>query len=202
MRLFVAVDLDGRARAVAIRNAPALAARFDLDDEPAPLRWIALERLHCTLLFLGEMSDRQAALVCRAFRTPWETHTFEASLAVVGLFFFSGSARIVWLGVYDGLDGMVALKIELDRRLAPVAFKSGTKLFRVHLTLWRVRLNAAITGLVLRSVLGGYRPETARWVVGRVTLYESRLSFRSATYHVVEPAMLPSTRESHWRTSS
>ena len=28
--------------------------------------------------------------------------------------------------------------------------------------------------------------ETACWAVDRVTLYESRVSFRGATYHVVE----------------
>ena len=52
-----------------------------------------------------------------------------------------------------------------------------------------------MSGPALRAVLSGHGPETARWVVDRVTLYESRMSFRGATYHVVESAMLAPSRE-------
>ena len=202
MRLFVAVDLDAPARAVAARSARALATRLNRDDQPSPVRWVAPEQLHFTLRFLGEVSDRRVELVRRAFRAPWETRTFTAGLTGVDLFPLSGAPRVVWLGVDEGLDGMVVLKTELDRRLAPISVEPEPKPFRVHLTLGRVRRKAAISGPALRSVLGDHRPEAARWVVDRVTLYESRLSFRNTTYHVVESAMLPSTCGFERRTSS
>ena len=195
MRLFVAVDLDETARAAAAGSARTLAARLPGTDAPSPVRWIPPEQLHLTLRFLGEVAERQAAAVQHVLSLPWDTAAFTSSLADVDLFPLSGAPRVVWLGVDKGREQLVELKSELDRRLAPVGFAPETRPFRAHLTLGRVRRQAAISGPALRAMLSGCGHETARWVVGRVTLYESRMSFRGATYHVVQSAMLAPSRE-------
>ena len=200
MRLFAAVDLDAPARAAAVRSARALAIRLNLGDQPSPVRWVAPEQLHFTLRFLGEVPDRQAESVRRAFREPWETGAFAAGLTGVDVFPFSGAPRVIWRGVDEGLERMGALKTELDRRLASLGFEPETKLFRAHLTLGRVKRGATTSGSALRALLGDHRSETTGWVVDRVTLYESRLSFRKATYHAVESAMLPASLETDGRT--
>ena len=195
MRLFVAVDLDESARAAVARTARTLATRLPGTDAPSPVRWVAAEQLHLTLRFLGEVAERQAASVRHALRLPWDTPVFRSSLTGVDLFPLSGAPRVIWLGVDKGQAQMVALKNELDRRLAPVGFEPETRPFRAHLTLGRVKRRAPITGPALRAVLSGHEPGTASWVVERVTLYQSRMSFRGATYHVVESAMLAPSRE-------
>ena len=85
---------------------------------------------------------------------------------------------------------MAALKTELDHRLVSVGFESETRPFRAHLTLGRVNRPVAVSGPELRAMCTGHRPETVRWVVDRVTLYESRVSFRGATHRVVQSTML------------
>ena len=90
---------------------------------------------------------------------------------------------------------MVALKAELDRRLVSAGFGPEARRFRVHLTLGRVNRKIAVSGRDLRTMLSEHEPETAGWTVDRVTLYESRVSFRGVTYHVVDTSMLVPSRE-------
>ena len=190
MRLFAAVDLDETARAAAAGSTHALATLLATADAPAPVRWVPPEQLHFTLRFLGEVSEGQAESVRRALSVPWKTGAFSAGLAGLDFFPFSGAPRVIWLGLDEGREQMATLKNELDHRLVSVGFEPETRPFRAHLTLGRVNRPVAVSGPELRAMLSGHRPETARWVVDRVTLYESRVSFRGATHHVVESTML------------
>ena len=196
MRLFAAVDLDETARAAAAGSTHALATRLATADAPAPVRWVPPEQLHFTLRFLREVSQGQAESVRRALSVPWEIGAFSAGLAGLDLFPFSGAPRVIWLGMDEGREQMAALKHELDHRLMSVGFEAETRPFLAHLTLGRVNRAVAVSGPELRAMLSGYRPETARWVVDRVTLYESRVSFRGATHHVVESTMLAARGDS------
>ena len=190
MRLFAAVDLDERARAAAAGSARALATRLATADAPAPVRWVPPEQLHFTLRFLGEVSEGQAEVVRRALSVPWKTGAFSAGLAGLDFFPPSGAPRVIWLGMDEGREQMAALKNELDDRLVSVGFESETRPFRAHLTLGRVNRPVAVPGPKLRAMLSGHHPETMRWVVDRVTLYESRVSFRGATHKVIESIRL------------
>ena len=190
MRLFAAVDLDETARAAAAGSTHALATRLATADAPAPVRWVPPEQLHVTLRFLGEVSAWQAESVRRALGVPWKTGVFSAGLADLDCFPFSGAPRVIWLGMDEGREQMAALKDELDDRLVSIGFESETRPFRAHLTLGRVNRPVAVSGPELRAILSEHRPETARWVVDRVTLYESRVSSRGAAHHVVESTML------------
>ena len=177
MRLFAAVDLDETARAAAAGSTHALATRLATADAPAPVRWVPPEQLHVTLRFLGEVSE-------------WQAGAFSAGLADLDCFPFSGAPRVIWLGMDEGREQMAALKDELDDRLVSIGFESETRPFRAHLTLGRVNRPVAVSGPELRAILSKHRPETARWVVDRVTLYESRVSSRGAAHHVVESTTL------------
>ena len=190
MRLFAAIDLDETARAAAAGTIDALSSRLARADVPSPVRWVGTEQLHFTLRFLGEVSKRQVDALRRALRAPWDVRAFAADLAGLDVFPFSGIPRVIWLGVGDGREQMVALKTELDRRLEPAGFDPDTRPFRAHLTLGRVKRLVGVSGGELRAVLAEHEPEPARWVVDRVTLYESRVSYRGATYHGVETVML------------
>ena len=195
MRLFAAVDLDEGARAAVVAGIDALATRLGAADTPSSVRWVQPEQLHFTLRFLGEVSAPRTASVWRALSVPWTTGAFDAGLAGVDIFPFSGQPRVIWRGLDTGQEQMVALKTELDRRLVSVGFEPETRRFRAHLTLGRVTRQVVVAGDELRTMLSEFEPGTACWRVDRVTLYESRVSFRRATYHVVGSTMLPSPSE-------
>ena len=114
MRLFLALDLDAVARdavaaeqrrvAQAIRNAGG-----------AELRWVPPERLHVTLLFLGEVDERQLPDLCRAVADCCAQHQpFSLSIETVGCFPNPRRPRVVWVGVGEGAQEVAALHDGLE----------------------------------------------------------------------------------------
>ena len=190
MRLFAAVDPDPPVRAAVARTARAAASRLE-GDAPGSIRWVAPEQMHVTLRFLGEVAEADADAVRGVFRVPFETGAFNARVSRLEHFPASGAPRVVWLGIDEGRDGMIAVRTELDRRLASVGCPPETRPFRAHLTLGRMKQWPARSRHAVVRALSDVRPETPRWVIDRVTLYESRLTPRGARYHVLESAPLP-----------
>jgi len=194
VRLFAAIDLDEGARRVAANSARLLAASLDRSDAGVRVRWVAAEKLHVTLRFLGSVTDPQVELVRRTLHDPWSTPAFTARLGDVRLFPGSGPPHVVWLDVDEGLTQMSTLKTELEERLAPIGFEPETRPFRAHLTLGRVKRRiGGAAAAPLRALLLEHRSEPVRWMVNRVTLYESRMSERGGTYHVVDQVTLLSS---------
>ena len=132
MRLFLAINLPDDARAA-------------LDHETRPLReaapglkWVAAERVHLTVRFLGEQPLERLAAIRGAIDEATARHG-EVPLALGGLGAFPNfrRARVVWLGVapdprlellhHDVEDACVRLGLEPEGRP-----------FRPHITLARV----------------------------------------------------------------
>ena len=189
MRIFAAVDPDPAVRAAAGRAARAAAGRL-AEDAPGRIRWVAPERLHVTLRFLGAVTDADADAVRAALRAPFDTGAFTARVSRLGCFPTSGAPRVVWLGVGEGRDRMAAVRAELDRRLASAGCLPETRPFRAHLTLGRLKGWPARSRRGVDRALSDIEPETPRWWVDRLTLYESRLTPQGARYRVLESTPL------------
>ncbi len=185
MRVFAAVDPDPAVRAAAARTARALAGGLaGIADER--VRWVAPERLHVTLRFLGEVREADADAVRAVLRSPLETGAFLARASGLGCFPPSGPPRVLWLGIGEGSDGMAELRSELDRRLAAAGRPPEVRPLRPHLTLGQMKRWPPRSRRHLDRVLSEVRPETPGWLVDHVTLYESRQTPRGARYHVLE----------------
>ena len=64
MRLFVAVDLDDAARTAIAAEQKRVAAA--MDDARSSVTWVKPDRMHLTLVFLGEVSDAHAPAIVDA----------------------------------------------------------------------------------------------------------------------------------------
>ena len=191
MRIFVAVDPDATVRAAAALAARTVARHLEGGGRER-IRWVAPERLHVTLRFLGEVTEANTGAVRGVLQAPFETGAFTARVSRLGCFPPSGAPRVVWLGIAEGGDGMAAARSELDRRLASVGFAPETRPFRAHVTLGRMKRWPARSRRDVDRALSAVEPETPGWMVDRLTLYESRRMHHGARYHVLESTPLAS----------
>ncbi|MFT3840584.1 MAG: RNA 2',3'-cyclic phosphodiesterase [Myxococcaceae bacterium] len=121
MRLFVAVDLDQPTRAA----IPA--------GDDARVRWSARDKLHLTLVFLGDVSDDREPQVKQLCAEVAARHR-PLKLTVEGAGTFGHPPRVLWLGIGGELDKLRALRAEL---FAGLEVKDEHPDYSPHLTLGR-----------------------------------------------------------------
>ena len=106
------------------------------------MSWVKPDNLHYTLRFLGEVGEDGARRAARggAPRPRRAARAFDATLGALGAFPNARRARVIWLGMTEGGEPLVALARALERALARRGFdREADKPFSAHLTLGRVR---------------------------------------------------------------
>jgi 2'-5' RNA ligase len=191
MRLFSAVDLDDGLRAHVQRTSIALRQRLERIKHASRVSWVSPDRMHLTLLFIGEVSDAIGSEIVSRFGAPLPVPPFDLRVGAVGLFPPAGRPRVIWLGIESGLDQMRQVHEQVVHRLEGVEFAREARAFSPHLTLARfhepgtVAERQALTEVVVRP--GPTCP------IDHVTLYQSRLSPKGPTYTALRRAPLAGT---------
>ena len=133
MRLFLAINLPD-----AVRRA-AWDATAPLRDAARGARWVAAERLHLTLKFLGEQLEAQVAAVSASLDEVAGRHrAFTVQLGGVGAFPNIRRPRVVWMGVTPD-PRLELLHHDVEVACERLGFALDGRAFRPHLTLARAR---------------------------------------------------------------
>ena len=185
IRTFIAVDIGKaiRDRAVALQEKLAQAS--------TDVKWVAPENLHVTLLFVGEVDDREVPAVCRVVAEQTQQHSsFPMTIERVGCFPNPRRPRVLWIGVGEGTQELCALHDGLERPLLDLGcYRREERKYTPHITLGRVRserpadmLTAALT-------------KNAGWQGGQTTVNEilvmsSELGPQGPSYTVLSRAKL------------
>lgn len=185
MRLFVAVDLDDRARAEV--SAEQSRIRRTLVDGTPP-RWIHPDQIHLTLAFLGEVEPSMAEAVREDLGAPIAIEAFDLVFAGFGVFPPRGAPRALWIGARAGTAELQSLHREIVSRLARRGLAPESRPFSPHLTIARWKASRPADR---RRVLQHASERTvARLRVDHATLYHSRLSSRGSAYTELARATL------------
>ncbi len=134
IRLFFALETPD-----AVRTEVAVLLRT-LQDSGADVRWEPIEKLHCTIRFLG---DTDPGMVMELGRV---SSALASSLPAprvryrgVGGFPNLRRPRVVWVGMED-IDGTLAvLHGKLEGELSLLGLEAEARAFHPHLTLGRLR---------------------------------------------------------------
>src|SRR5688500_5854263 len=186
MRVFIAVDLDAAARAAIAAEQQRIASV--MGDARSQVRWVKVDHLHLTLVFLGEVSESQAPAVAGAVGRPIEASPFDLTFQGMGVFPARGSPRAVWIGVTDGAAQLIDLQRELARRVVSEGIELEARPFQPHLTLGRWRQSRPSDRG--RALAASRSAIVARVHVPGATLYHSRLSSAGPTYTALAHATL------------
>jgi len=132
-------------------------------------RPIAKDRLHLTVVFLGELTDAGLA-VARAV-PPIAVAPFELTLDAIGVW---PESRILWAAPQGPPEALGELEAALSERLVERGFQADDRIYRPHVTLARRArpIEAAI--------------EPVRWRVEDLALVESFPDGRNVHYEVLE----------------
>ena len=171
MRLFLACETGAAVAQAADALIGELRSRVARLAPHARLTWVAKERLHFTVRFIGSVDAARLAAVCQALAPSLRHPPFDLVVAGVGVFPDRRPPRVVWAGLRSGAREMQALVHEVNARLEVLLGEEREEL-RPHLTLARVK---EPRGLRAHALLSGLE-DVALGVthVEAVTLFESR----------------------------
>ena len=171
MRLFVACETGAPVAEAADALMGELRVRVARLAPQARLTWVAKERLHFTVRFIGSVDAARLPAFREVLAPALRQAPFDLVMAGVGVFPDRRPPRVIWAGLQAGAREMQALAHELNARLDALVGGDPEEL-RPHLTLARVKephglkAQALLPGLE-RVALGVTRVEA-------VTLFESR----------------------------
>jgi len=184
MRLFFAIELgDDLLDLLEETTAPLVA-------EAPELAWVARDKRHLTLKFLGDVDEAAVPrLTMAADRAAGRQASLEMSVRELGAFPNFRRARVVWIGVEQD-PRLELLHHDLEEACVYEGFEVEGRPFRPHITLARVRTPLPVQRM--RSLARVARSVRVRATVPveRITLFESTLAPSGARYRRVHAAPL------------
>lgn len=136
------------------------------------LRWVARDRQHITLSFLGDVDEATAdRLRVRLADTASRHSRLVLSFTGAGAFPRPSRARVLWMGVSGDRDGLIQLATSVAADARRSGIKQERREFSPHFTLARCRQPGDVRPLVaaLSSYAGG------SWTADAVHLIRSHL---------------------------
>src|SRR5262249_43931225 len=136
----IAVTTVGRAFVAVVPPPEALdavdAVVGTVREGLSAARWATRDQWHITLQFLGNRADLDAtADALRAVAVASGT----ARLGTAGAFPKDRRARVVWLGLVEGIEHVTQLAASVGALLRPLGHDPEARPFHPHLTLARLK---------------------------------------------------------------
>ncbi len=185
LRTFIGVDL-GKA----IRDQ-AVALQEKLAHASGEVKWVEPENLHVTLLFLGEVVDREVLAICRAVsEVVAGQESFEMTVEGLGCFPNPRRPRTLWAGVGAGTQELCALHDRLEPPLLALGcYRREDRKYTPHITLGRVRSERPADTLAAELTRhAGWKG--GRTVVREVLVMSSELTPQGPVYTVLSRGKL------------
>lgn len=174
MSVFLAVDLDAPARA-------QVAELIETHRGELPAKWLRTDKLHCTLVFLGNPSaDQIAGWVPHLDALVTRHAPFSLRLQGAGTFVTARAPSVLWLGVSGQVAQLEGLYRDALQALGPLQHEERE--FLPHVTLARARTAGFFEPLSAQLA----QFSSPSFEVGHVSLYESS----SEVYRVLHQARL------------
>ncbi len=184
IRTFIAVELSKpiRDRVVALQEELARAG--------TEVKWTEPENLHVTLIFLGEVEDREVPAVCRiASEGVAGIAPFPVSVERAGCFPNVRRPRVLWVGVGTGTQELVAIHDALEPPLMDLGYRREDRRYTPHITLGRVRSDRP-TDRLSQALMARGDWKGGEMTVSEIHVMSSQLTPQGPIYTVLGRAKL------------
>jgi 2'-5' RNA ligase len=135
IRTFIGIDIGEEIRDRLVSLQESLTA-----IEPE-VKWVEPENLHLTLLFLGEVDQRETIDICRAAQKAIQSMpSFVMSVEATGCFPNIRRPRTLWVGVGKGSAEVKAVHDAIETPILEMGnYRRETRGYTPHVTLGRVK---------------------------------------------------------------
>lgn len=184
MRLFIAVDLGAAIQARLEKQVERLSALAPRS------KWTRSGSCHVTLVFLGELDEALVPKLGEAVAAVAARHPpLVLQVGGGGAFGSPRRPKVLWTGISGDVEGLAAIKADLDRELKPLGHEPEARAFRPHLTLARSRdlRGDAELGVCVRELEGASLGEAR---VDRILLFKSQLGPKGSTHTALAEPLL------------
>ncbi|MCS6865309.1 MAG: RNA 2',3'-cyclic phosphodiesterase [Gemmataceae bacterium] len=184
-RTFIGIDIGEPLRL----NVALL--QQQLAQTGVTVKWVAPPSLHVTLLFLGEVDDRDLPAVCEVVQTvAAQEAPFPLGIAGLGAFPNPRRPKVLWSGITAGQESLQRLHAALEPPLLALGcYRQEDRAYTPHLTLGRIKSDSAAFRLT---------QELTRWrtwpggstQVDEILVFSSELERSGPVYQVLSRAPL------------
>ena len=132
-RLFVAANIPEESlnEVISIRNK--------IYDDLIPVKWESIEKLHVTLMFLGDVeNDRIDKIINVLDEITKNLSVINSKFLDFDLLFKQKRPHILWLGL-EANEEFLKLHVQIQNALEKLRFLKETRKFKPHITLLRLR---------------------------------------------------------------
>jgi 2'-5' RNA ligase len=184
IRCFLAVELSDAVRDRVTR------LQTEVRRTVTDVKWVEEDNLHLTLLFLGEVEDKEIAQVCKlAAQAMASFEPFTMTVEGFGCFPHARRPRVLWVGVEEGKETLVRMYDALATPLSQLGYRREDRPYSPHITLGRTKSDGPL------AELGQALEEHADWEGGdspvhEVLLMSSELTREGPLYTVMGRAPL------------
>ncbi len=177
IRLFLAFELPPE-----IREQIEEISR-DLRKSGLPARWVKVENIHLTIVFLGSIEEnvvedlkKTVGSVARGFTGA------TVKLSGVGVFPNSRKPRVLWIGLDGDREWLSRLRDKLQEALTVFGLREEKRPFQAHLTLGRFK-DRLDNDEGLKTVLERYHDITSElYSLDELVLFKSDLKPSGPVY--------------------
>lgn len=139
IRAFIALDLSDEI----LQHLDRVTKELQEELPKQAVRWVPAHNIHLTLKFLGDVSEKNLAMVTSALKAEASAYTpFTISVGGLGAFPKTATPRVIWVGV-EAPDALLELQRSLELQMERLGYAREDRRFSAHLTLGRVSRTAA-----------------------------------------------------------
>ncbi len=181
LRCFAAIEIDEECRA-ALGEALGRLREFAGEQ-----KWVAPDKMHLTLKFIGEVADERLPLISHGLRRACrETVPFTMHVEGLGAFPTDRRPKVLFAAVRERSGELERLAGKVETELAEgAAIKKDKRTFIPHITLCRMRRKNGCPGVAtLAEKLDN--TDFGDVNVDGLALMQSKLTRRGADYSVIE----------------
>lgn len=186
VRTFLAIDVGAEIR------AQLVALQEELATFAADVKWVEPDNMHLTLLFLGEVDQRETIDICRtAQKAIQKMPAFVMSVEGAGCFPNPRRPRTLWVGVGKGSDEVCAVHDAIEAPLLELgSYRRETRAYAPHVTLGRVKSEEEPNEALAQALTKHQTWSAGEVVVSEVCVMRSELKSDGPIYTVMGRAKL------------